>query len=141
MASPEAVWMVSDIKGTLSRIDPATNKVATEIAVATGSVSCIYGKGAIWVSSPEKSVVTRVDAKTNAVTDTIAVGPGPRFITVGAGAVWTLNQGDGTVSRLDMKIAQGSSDDRSGSSRHRRRTRVRRGPCVGHGVPDSALQD
>ena len=103
VASPEAVWMVTDIKGTLSRIDPATNKVAAEIAVAPGSVSCVYGEGAIWVSSPEKSVITRVDAKTNAVTDTIAVGPGPRFITVGAGAVWTLNQGDGTVSRLDIK--------------------------------------
>ncbi len=103
VASPEAVWMVTDIKGTLSRIDPATNKVAAEIAVAPGSVACVYGDGAIWVSSPEKSVVTRVDAKTNAVTDTIGVGPGPRFLTVGAGAVWTLNQGDGTVSRVDMK--------------------------------------
>ncbi|MEO8598010.1 MAG: hypothetical protein ABI759_32120 [Candidatus Solibacter sp.] len=103
VSSPDAVWMVSDIKGTLSRIDPATNQVTAEIAVAPGSVSCVYGDGAIWVSSPEKSVVTRVDAKTNAVTDTIPVGPGPRFLTMGAGSVWTLNQGDGTVSRVDMK--------------------------------------
>jgi hypothetical protein len=101
--STDAVWICSDIKGTLARIDPATNKVTAEIAVAPGSVSPIFADGAIWVSSPEKSVVTRVDAKTNAVTDTIAVGPGPRFITSGAGAVWTLNQGDGTVSRVDMK--------------------------------------
>ena len=101
--SPEAVWMVSDIKGTLSRIDPATSKVVAEITVAPGSVACVYGDGAIWVDSPEKNVVTRVDVKTNAVTDTIEVGPGPRFMTVGAGAVWTLNQGDGTVSRIDMK--------------------------------------
>ena len=103
VASPEAIWMVTDPKGTLSRIDPATNTVAAEIAVAQGSVACVYGDGAIWVSSPEKSVVTRVDAKTNEVTDTIAVGPGPRFLTAGAGAVWTLNQGDGTVTRVDMK--------------------------------------
>jgi virginiamycin B lyase len=103
VASPDAVWMCSDIKGTLARIDPATNKVVAEIAVAPGSVAPVYADGAIWVSSPEKSVVTRVDAKTNAVTDTIEVGPKPRFITAGAGSVWTLNQGDGTVSRVDIK--------------------------------------
>lgn len=103
VASPEAVWMVTDSKGTLSRIDPTTNKVAAEIAVAPGSVACVYAEGAVWVSSPEKSVITRVDPKTNTVTDTIAVGPGPRFLTAGAGAIWTLNQGDGTVSRVDVK--------------------------------------
>ena len=103
VASPEAVWMVTDPKGTLSRIDPATNKVTAEIPVAPGSVACVYAESAIWVSSPDKSVVTRVDVKTNAATDTIPVGPGPRFLTAGAGSVWTLNQGDGTVSRVDLK--------------------------------------
>ena len=101
-ASPEAVWIVSDLKGVLSRIDPATNKVAAEVAVASGSVSVVYAEGALWVASPEKSVLTRVDAKTNQVTDTIPVGPTPRFITTGAGAIWTLNQGDGTVSRVNI---------------------------------------
>jgi virginiamycin B lyase len=94
---------LSDIKGTLVRIDPATNTVSAEIPVAPGSVAPIYADGAIWVSSPEKSVVTRVDPQSNTATDTIAVGPGPRFITAGAGAVWTLNQGDGSVSRIDTK--------------------------------------
>jgi virginiamycin B lyase len=103
VASPDAIWMLSDINGTLVRIDPATNKIAAEITVAPGSVAPVFADGAIWVSSPEKSVVTRVDARTNAVTDTIAVGPGPRFITAGAGSVWTLNQGDGSVSRVDTK--------------------------------------
>lgn len=102
-ASPDAVWIVTNLKGVLARVDPATNKVAAEIEIAPGSVGPVYADGAVWVSSPEKSVVTRVDAKTNAVTDTIPVGPTPRFITVGAGSVWTLNQGDGTVSRVDFK--------------------------------------
>jgi virginiamycin B lyase len=101
-AGPDAIWLVTDIKGVLSRIDPATNKVAAEIEVAPGSVACVFAEGAVWVSSPEKSVVTRVDAKTNKATDTIAVGPQPRFITTGGGAIWTLNQGDGTVSRVDI---------------------------------------
>ena len=103
VASPDAVWILSDIKGTLARIDPETNKIAAEITVAPGSVAPVFADGAIWISSPEKSVLTRVDTKTNTVTDTIAVGPGPRFITAGAGSIWTLNQGDGTVSRVDTK--------------------------------------
>ena len=101
--SPEAVWLLSDIKGMLARIDPATNQVTAEITVAPGSVAPVYADGAIWISSPDKNVVTRVDPKTNAVTDTIEVGPKPRFLTAGAGSVWTLNQGDGTVSRVDTK--------------------------------------
>ena len=53
--------VVSDIAGKLSRIDPATNMVAAEIAVAAGSVAPVFGDGMVWISSPEKSVVTRVD--------------------------------------------------------------------------------
>ena len=101
--SADAVWVVSDNKSTLSRIDPTTNKVVTEITVAPGSVSCIYADGAVWVASPDKSVFTRVDARTNEVTDTIPIGPRPRFLAAGAESVWSLNQGDGTVSRVDTK--------------------------------------
>ncbi|MCU1260740.1 MAG: hypothetical protein JWO80_3625 [Bryobacterales bacterium] len=104
--SPDAVWMLTDKAGKLSRIDPKSNRVVAEIAVPPSSVSCLYGDGAIWVTTPEKNLLTRVDVKTNKVTDSIAVGPQPRFLTFGAGAIWTLNQGDGTVSRVDTKTAK-----------------------------------
>jgi YVTN family beta-propeller protein len=105
-ASPDAIWLVTDPKGVLSRIDPATDKVAAEVAIAPNAAACIYGDGAIWVTTPEKNLLTRIDAKTNQVTATIEVGPQPRFLTVGGGSVWTLNQGDGTVSRVDAKSAK-----------------------------------
>lgn len=104
-ASPESVWMLTDKKGILSRIDPVSKK-ATEIAVTPNSAACFYAEGAVWITTPEKNLLTRVDAKTNQVTDTIEVGPGPRFLTAGAGSIWTLNQGDGTVSRVDAKTAK-----------------------------------
>jgi DNA-binding beta-propeller fold protein YncE len=102
-ASADAVWLVTDAKGILSRIDPAANKVTAEIEIAPKSAAVTYGEGAVWVTTPEKNLLTRVDPKTNAVTHTIEVGPGPRFLTTGAGSVWTLNQGNGTVSRVDAK--------------------------------------
>jgi virginiamycin B lyase len=99
-------WMVSDQKGVLSRIDPATNKVIAEITVPEKSAAVNFGEGAAWVTTPGANQLTRVDAATNKVTDTIEVGPGPRFLTVGAGSIWTLNQGDGSISRVDGKSAK-----------------------------------
>jgi len=99
-------WMVSDQKGVLSRIDPATNKVIAEILVPEKSAAVNFGEDAAWVTTPGANTLTRVDPKTNQVTATVAVGPGPRFVTVGAGSIWTLNQGDGSISRVDGKTAK-----------------------------------
>jgi virginiamycin B lyase len=104
--SPDSVWMLTDKKGILSRIDPASGKAIAGIAVTPNSASCIYAEGAVWITTPEKNLLTRVDPKTNQVTDTIEVGPGPRFLTAGAGSIWTLNQGDGTVSRVDSRTGK-----------------------------------
>jgi len=47
--------MVTDPKGVLSRIDPASNKVVAEIAGGAGFGGvCVWRWGAVWVSSPEK---------------------------------------------------------------------------------------
>jgi YVTN family beta-propeller protein len=104
--SPDSVWMLTDKKGVLSRIDPASGKVSAEIEVTPNSAACFYAEGAVWITTPEKNLLTRVDPKTNRVTNTIEVGPGPRFLTAGAGSIWTLNQGDGTVSRVDAKTSK-----------------------------------
>ena len=95
-------WMIDD-KGTLARVDPATNKVVAEIYVAPGSFAVAFMDNAIWATSTEKSVVTKVNAQSNVVEETIPVGPKPRFLATGEGSVWTLNQGDGTITRIDGK--------------------------------------
>jgi virginiamycin B lyase len=95
--------MMVDKKGTLVRIDPATNNVVAEIYVAPGSFAVAFADNVVWVTSTDKNLVTRVNASTNVIEDTIAVGPKPRFLAVGAGSVWTINQGDGTISRVDVK--------------------------------------
>jgi YVTN family beta-propeller protein len=102
-ASEDAVWLVTDAAGKLSRIDPKTNSAGALIDIPAGSASVVYGDGAVWVTTPGANVLTRVDAKTNKVTDSITTGAGPRFETFGGGAIWTLNQGDGTISRVDVK--------------------------------------
>jgi virginiamycin B lyase len=96
-------WILTDTKGTLARVDPATNRTVAEIYVAPGSFAAAFGDNAVWVTSSDKSVLTRVNAQTHVIDATIPVGPKPRFLTIGEGSVWTLNQGDGSISRVDMK--------------------------------------
>jgi YVTN family beta-propeller protein len=105
-ASPEAVWLVTDTKGILSKIDPATNMVTAEVAIAPDSAGVTYGEGLVWVTSPGKNILTGVDPQTAKVVYSTEVGPGPRFVTTGAGSAWTLNQGDGTLSRVDAKTGK-----------------------------------
>jgi YVTN family beta-propeller protein len=101
--STDSVWMLTDKKGVLTRIDPASDTAVAQVQVPPGSFSCVLGEdGAVWISSTENNLVSRVDPKTNMVTDKIAVGPEPRFLTAGGGSIWTLNQGDGTISRVDV---------------------------------------
>ncbi len=90
VASTEAVWMVTDPKGTLSRIDPATNQVAAEIVVAPGSVACVYAEGAVWTLNQGDGTVSRVDMKTRKLVTNIDVGlPGTGGeLAFGDGHVW-----------------------------------------------------
>src|SRR5258706_599371 len=100
-ASEDAIWILSDAKGILSRIDPLTNKVVAQIVVKPNSFCAAFGFGSLWVTNTNDSTVQRINPKTNAVIATIAVGGTPRFVTMGEGAVWTLNQKEGTVSMID----------------------------------------
>jgi streptogramin lyase len=103
-ANADSIWMLTDMKGLLARIDPETNRMVAEIQVPSGSSVVVLGEDkAIWAVSTEHSVVVRIDPATNLITDRVKVGPNPRFTTVGGGSIWTLNQGDGTVSRVDVK--------------------------------------
>ncbi|WP_238325981.1 DUF5074 domain-containing protein [Bryobacter aggregatus] len=101
--SKDAVWIVSDAKGVLTRIDPKTNKMKAEVTVPAGSVAAYYSEGAVWVTANKSGKLVKVDAKKNTVLKEIEVGPQPRFLTAGGGSVWTVNQGDGTVTRVDAK--------------------------------------
>jgi virginiamycin B lyase len=102
-ASEDSIWMMTDKKGTLSRIDPATGTVRQRISIPPGSYNPLFYNGIIWVTGFDDGVLTAVDASSGEVFGSITVGPKPRFLTAGSGSVWTLNQGDGSVSRVDIE--------------------------------------
>jgi streptogramin lyase len=99
----DSVWMVTDAKGTLARIDPMNGKVRQTIMIVPGSYNPRFADGVVWVSGHEAGVVTAVDAASGKVLAVIPVGAGPRFLTIGGGAVWVLLQGTGEIVRIDAR--------------------------------------
>jgi YVTN family beta-propeller protein len=81
-------FLPSGKRGSVSRIDPATNAVVATIRVGHEPSGIAVGGGAVWVVNGTDATVSRIDPHTNRVTATIRVGGRPQGIAVGNGAVW-----------------------------------------------------
>jgi DNA-binding beta-propeller fold protein YncE len=101
VAGAGAIWVASDPAGKVARIDPASNTVIAEIAVAPGTAFLAFGFGAVWAVSSAGQLLQRIDPATNAVTGTAPLGKQPGFLAAGEGAVWVQEQGDGTVAKVN----------------------------------------
>jgi virginiamycin B lyase len=106
VAGAGSVWVASDQKGVLSRIDPATNKVIARIKVSLGTHYLAFGYGSVWAVSSESKTIQRIDPVTNTVMKTTTLGKEPGFLTAGVGGVWVQEQGDGTVARVHPETAE-----------------------------------
>jgi streptogramin lyase len=101
-AGPDGVFVLGD-EGTIARVDPATNAVASTFAAPVGSSALRSSPGALWVTSAGPGMLRKLDPTTGSMLEEIKVGSGSRFLAVGEGAVWVQNNGDGTVSRVDLE--------------------------------------
>ena len=101
VAGDGSVWVASDNKGVVSRIDPASDTVIATVTVDPGTWYLAYGYDAVWAVSAEKQSVQKIDPKTNTVIGKAALGKEPGFLAAGEGGVWVQEQGDGTLARID----------------------------------------
>jgi streptogramin lyase len=104
--SADSVWLITDTKGSLVRIDPITGVIRKTVRVPPGSYNPLYSDDQIWVTRAEGAELTSIDPATGVILATVRTGPHPRFLTAGAGSVWTLNQGDGSLTRVDAHTRQ-----------------------------------
>ena len=102
-SAAKSMWILTDARGVLSRIDPGTNAPVAEVYVNAKPFAVAADEAALWVTSEVGDTLTRIDPATNVVVETIKVGPRPGPLAIGEGAVWTLNRGDGSVSRVEIK--------------------------------------
>ena len=102
-ATEDSIWLLTDDKTTLSRIDPDQNLVVGELRVPKGCRSLTFGEMALWLACPAENKVLRINPATNLVDKSIEVSTQPEALTVAAGSIWGLCRKDGKIDRIDPK--------------------------------------
>ena len=102
-ANPDSVWILSDDKTTLSRIDPDQNKIVSELRLPAGCNTLTFGETALWVTCPSENRVLRINPETTLVEKRIEVSPQPTALAIGESSVWVLCIKDGKIERIDPK--------------------------------------
>jgi streptogramin lyase len=103
-ATADAFWILERTTGTVSRVDPLTNRVVGTATVGKGAcVALAADFGSVLVPQCPQKTVARVDAKTNAIGDPLPVPLSPiaRSIATGVGSVWIIADAKGTIARVD----------------------------------------
>lgn len=102
-ATADSVWMLTDSKTTLSRIDPDQNAIVGELRVFAGCRALVYGEKALWLACPDENKVLRINPETNLVEKEISVAAQPEALAMGSDSVWVLCGKEGKVARIDPK--------------------------------------
>jgi hypothetical protein len=102
-ATADSIWVLSDDKTTLSRVDPDQNKVVSELRLPAGCNSLTFGETSLWVTCPAENRVLRVNPVTTLVEKRIEVSAQPASLVLGDGSIWVLCLKDGKIERIDPK--------------------------------------
>jgi DNA-binding beta-propeller fold protein YncE len=100
----DAIWISNIAKNNISRINPAMNKVVTNIAVGKAPCSGLgLGFGSVWVPCCGDARVDRIDVTTSKVVASIvtSVANSEGGIAVGPSGVWLPADRQGTVVHID----------------------------------------
>lgn len=96
-----SVWAARTDNQTLDRIDPATNKVISEITLPAEPFQVCTGSNSIWVTSLDDAALIRIDPVTNR-----AVGTWPLGSLAGCaeadGVLWIANYGARELIKFDI---------------------------------------
>jgi streptogramin lyase len=78
-AGDDAVWVTNPNEGTVTRMDPVTNRVAATIRIAKAyPVDVVTGNGAVWVVSDQQVLwMFKINPRTNTVTARIPLPGSP----------------------------------------------------------------
>ncbi|MBY0504878.1 MAG: hypothetical protein K2X03_13275 [Bryobacteraceae bacterium] len=102
-ATADSIWLLTDERTTLSRVDPDTNAVVAEVRLEPGCSALHFAETALWLACPSLNKVIRVDPRTNLAVNRIDVAGKPAALTAGEGSIWVLCQAEGKVVRIDPK--------------------------------------
>jgi DNA-binding beta-propeller fold protein YncE len=97
------MWVANFGDGTVSRIDPGTNRVVAVTGLpATNPQGLVAARGSMWVGSTAAGEVFRIDPATNAVDGAFETGAGTRDLVPVGDVLWVAEFDDDTVSAYRM---------------------------------------
>lgn len=102
-ATADSVWVLSDDKGTLARIDPTDNSVVSELRLDPTCGNLVYEQNALWLTCTANNKLIKVNAKTNLVDQRIDVAAEPTSILFAEEHLWVLGNKEGKISKVDPK--------------------------------------
>jgi DNA-binding beta-propeller fold protein YncE len=107
-SSPDSIWVLTDDKTTLTRIDPDTNVIVSEMRLPPNCRSIFFAATSLWVACAGEKRVLRIDPQTNLVTARIEVSADPISVAYGGAtaaenSIWVLSRKEGKVARIDPK--------------------------------------
>jgi len=109
----DAVWVTSEPKNAVHRLDVKTNQVVAVITVGKKPCSGLAaGFGSVWVPNCGDKTVSRIDVKTNKVTATLPYAPADSEggFAAGPDSIWMLTDKAGILSRIDPQLNRSSID-------------------------------
>ena len=98
-----AAWVVNGGGGTVSRIDPATNRVVATIRVHAMPTGITFGRGRIWVASIAGAGVQAIDPATNRVVGAVSGIAGPRDVAVVGRDLWVASFDASELVRVRLR--------------------------------------
>ncbi len=102
-ASADSIWLITDSKQTIVRIDPDQDAIVGELRVPTGCGQMVFAENSLWLACPEQNKVLRINPATNLVDKRIDVGAKPVALVSGQSAIWVLCGKEGKIDRIDPK--------------------------------------
>jgi DNA-binding beta-propeller fold protein YncE/predicted Ser/Thr protein kinase len=102
---PRTVWATSAVAGTLTGIDPDTERVVSRQQVGKGASGVTIGAGSVWVSNPRTGTILRLDTA-GKVTARIHLDGSPGAIVSGGGRIWVADEDGAGVTAIDGQRAR-----------------------------------
>jgi membrane associated rhomboid family serine protease len=95
-----SVWVNGEGSGSLTRIDPYTERVVTIRGGFAGGM--VQGGDSLWVGA--RSAVAEIDPRTNRVRSRVRVpGEGPWGVAASSGVIWAALPDKGQVARIQVR--------------------------------------
>jgi virginiamycin B lyase len=101
---PDAVWVMDQASGSVTRVD-ATGKVVATIPVSDTPIEggdIAVGGGSVWVRT-EQDLVVRIDPRTNAVNARLGPPSGSGSVVADADALWVSAHDVQSVWRMPLR--------------------------------------